>query len=81
MVPLDTGVRGGGSSLANGFKEQPASVAASTIAVNRRLKVMLFLLGNMIDARSIIVIHACQGAGVAVICRVDASFAAKRVTI
>lgn len=35
----------------------------------------------MIDERSIIVIRACRRASVAVICRVDASLAAKHVTI
>ncbi len=51
------------------------------MAANRWLNVRQILLGNMIDARSIKVIHACHRADVAVICRVDASFAAKRVTI
>ncbi len=67
--------------LEDGFDEQAASIAASAIAIKRRPYKVYFLLGNMIDARSIIVIRACRGASVAVICRVDASLAANYVTI
>ncbi len=73
----------------NGFKllivEQPARPLNRAIAVIfRPVRVRLltqFLSEDMIDGCSIIVVSVCPGAAVAIICRVDAVRAAKRVTI
>ena len=73
------------SSEPNGFRllmvSQPAMVAASAMTVSLRLVIRRFLSGDMIDGCSSIVVGACPGASVAIICRVDAAQAAKHVTI
>jgi hypothetical protein len=75
---------GGGaslSSLPNGLREQPAIEIASAIRVTLRPLLRRLLSGDIIDGCSIIVVDACPWASVAIICRVDAVQAAKRVTI
>ena len=55
--------------------------AASAITLSRSGMIRHLLSGDIVDGRSIIVVGACRRAGVAIICRVDAVQAAKRVTI
>ena len=73
------------SSDPNGFRLlivlQPAMLMASAIAVTLRPLFRRFLSGDMIGGCSSIVVSVCPGAGVAIICRVGAVGAAKRVTI
>jgi hypothetical protein len=80
VVVLATGA-GASSSSAHGFSEQLASRADNAIRVSPGLIFEQVFAGNMIDVRSIIMIRAYPLAGVAIICRVDAVQAAKRVTI
>jgi hypothetical protein len=56
-------------------------VAASAMTVSLRLVIRRFLSGDMIGGCSSIVVCACPRASVAIICRVEAAQAAKRVTI
>ena len=84
----DERVTGGGalfSSDPNGFRllivVQPAMLMARAIAASFRPLFRRFLSGDIIDGCSIIVVSVCPWAGVAVICRVGAARAAKRVTI
>jgi len=53
----------------------------SATTVRLRPDLRLNVAGDMVERRSIIVVRDCPGAGVGIICRVDADRAAKRVTI
>jgi hypothetical protein len=80
VIVFATGA-GASSSSAHGFNEQLANRADSAITLSLRLIFEQLFAGNMIDVCSIIVIQACPMASVAIICRVAAVQAAKRVTI
>ena len=80
VVVLATGV-GASSSSDHGFNEQLANRVDRAITVSLGLNFEQIFAGNMIGMCSIFVIRTCPMASVAIICRVAAAEAAKRVTI